>query len=167
MTEHTNDDWATLLPCPFCGADPEWRYKGNEYSKSRSITIRCPKCRFERTDAAMRHDFNWLERVSAEAWNRRAALAQPSAEPVRCTRCGRYEDGSRQCPNGDPACPIKAAAGVPAVHPPSGDPRHSMRDDEAFRQHQRDRIAEAQRHDAEQAKPSLTSGAKGLGDAQG
>lgn len=36
--------------------------------------------------------------------------------------------------------------------------RKTRADDEAFQQHQRDRIAEAQRHDAEQAKPKLTDG---------
>ena len=37
---------------------------------------------------------------------REAIAAQPAANPLeRCSRCGRYEDGSRPCPNGDAQCP--------------------------------------------------------------
>jgi hypothetical protein len=31
-----------------------------------------------------------------------------SAVIWRCPRCGRYEDGSRPCPNGDSKCPVAA-----------------------------------------------------------
>lgn len=60
-----------LLPCPFCGALPVVTTTGNAFTARRSITVRCPKCRVQRTDAALRHDFEWLENVAAEGWNQR------------------------------------------------------------------------------------------------
>ena len=65
------DQIIDLLDCPFCGAHPEVKHIGNAYTKSRKITIRCPSCRVERTDATIRFDFVWLERVAEEHWNQR------------------------------------------------------------------------------------------------
>jgi hypothetical protein len=42
---------------------------------------------------------------------RERASSVVSSFVARCSRCGRYEDGLRQCPNGDPACPVAAAKG--------------------------------------------------------
>ena len=67
-----------LMPCPFCGGKPELQHIGNNYTKKRSIRIKCKQCRCERTDAALRHDFDWLENMAAENWNQR-----PSACIVR------------------------------------------------------------------------------------
>jgi len=61
-----------LLPCPFCGSEPEILRKGNDHRPKRSITIRCKGCRVERTDAAIRHSMDWLERVATEQWNERS-----------------------------------------------------------------------------------------------
>jgi hypothetical protein len=61
-----------VLPCPFCGAEPQWRHQGNEHTKSRRLVIHCPECRVERVNGAIRNDFAWLERISVEQWNRRA-----------------------------------------------------------------------------------------------
>jgi hypothetical protein len=52
-----------------CGGEPEIIRIGNEYTRSRKITIRCPKCRIERTNAAIRQGFDWLEKISIEQWN--------------------------------------------------------------------------------------------------
>lgn len=71
--ETWNGATAEVLSCPFCGADPEWRHQGNDHTKSRRLTIRCPECRVERVNGAIRNDFAWLERISVEQWNRRAA----------------------------------------------------------------------------------------------
>lgn len=63
-----------LLPCPFCGGLPEIRHIGNDCSQKRKITIRCPRCRIERTDATLSHPgFDWLDKVGAENWNQRPA----------------------------------------------------------------------------------------------
>ena len=61
-----------LLDCPFCGCDNiELSHIGNDHTKSRKINVKCKGCRASRTDAALRHNFDWLEGVAVTAWNRR------------------------------------------------------------------------------------------------
>lgn len=60
-----------LLSCPFCGGEPEVKHIGNDRSKKRAIEVKCTGCRVKRTDAAIRFDFFWLEKVAAENWNQR------------------------------------------------------------------------------------------------
>lgn len=60
-----------MLPCPFCGNDPEILFIGNNYTKSRKVTIKCKKCRVQRTDAALRFDHEWVARNAIEQWNER------------------------------------------------------------------------------------------------
>ena len=60
-----------LLLCPFCGGEPELLHIGNDYRKNKKIKIKCSGCRVEITNAALSHDFIWLETISAEHWNRR------------------------------------------------------------------------------------------------
>lgn len=70
-----------LLDCPFCGSDPAVEYIGNDFTKKRSIKIKCKKCRVQRTDAALKHDFNWLEGVAVENWNKRARPVWQKVHP--------------------------------------------------------------------------------------
>lgn len=63
-----------LQRCPFCNGLPEVRRIGNDHTKKRAITIRCPSCRVERTDAALHQGFEWLETVAAKNWNTRSAV---------------------------------------------------------------------------------------------
>jgi len=65
-----------LSNCPFCGSEPIIKHIGNDYTKTRSIEIKCPKCRIKRIDAALRYDFSWLEKVAAGNWNQRFAYNQ-------------------------------------------------------------------------------------------
>lgn len=63
-----------LLPCPFCGGTPIWFRKGNGFTKSQQITVKCPMCRIERTDAILNgrwHTIEWLENVAIKNWNQR------------------------------------------------------------------------------------------------
>lgn len=60
-----------LMSCPFCGGEPDLQHIGNDYTKKRKIKIKCKKCRCERTDAALRHGFDWLENVAIKNWNQR------------------------------------------------------------------------------------------------
>ena len=61
-----------LLPCPFCGSEKvELSYKGNAYTKTRSVTIKCKNCAVKRTIGAIRYDLEWCERKAIEAWNQR------------------------------------------------------------------------------------------------
>ena len=57
--------------CPFCGDRPYVMPKGNMHTKKRSVTVKCKKCRIQRTDAALSHGFEWLYRVAADNWNKR------------------------------------------------------------------------------------------------
>lgn len=68
----SNQELERLLPCPFCGGEPEMLRKGNNHRPKRSITIRCKGCRVERTDAAIRHGMDWLEHIATEHWNQRS-----------------------------------------------------------------------------------------------
>ena len=61
-----------LKRCPFCGTYPEVQHIGNDHTKKRSIVVRCPKCRIQRTDSAIRYDFRWLAGVAEKNWNQRA-----------------------------------------------------------------------------------------------
>ena len=62
---------ADLLPCPFCGCAPKIEQRGNDLTTTRRITIKCPSCRIQRTDAALRNNMEWLESVAIAHWNRR------------------------------------------------------------------------------------------------
>lgn len=62
-----------LLICPFCGGKPIVKHIGNNFTKSRKVEIKCPDCRIKRVDAALNHDFDWLEKVAIEGWNQRIA----------------------------------------------------------------------------------------------
>lgn len=72
-----------LLPCPFCGSEPEKIFIGNQYTKKRSIEVKCHKCRCKRVDAAIHHSHDWLDEVSTKNWNQRpeeSALHSVEAE---------------------------------------------------------------------------------------
>ena len=60
-----------LLPCPFCGGQPDVKHIGNDHSKKRFIEVKCPDCRIQRRDGAIRYGFDWLENIVAEHWNQR------------------------------------------------------------------------------------------------
>ncbi|WP_273886060.1 Lar family restriction alleviation protein, partial [Serratia liquefaciens] len=62
---------SALLPCPFCGGTPKLHQQGNDYTSKRKLTIKCPDCRVQLTNGAIRNDMAWLERITIEAWNTR------------------------------------------------------------------------------------------------
>lgn len=77
-----NTELSELLDCPFCGGRPVAFLRGNEYlnknGKKVSITIRCPKCRIERTDAVLKNSIEWLEEVAIKNWNDRSNAFSPT-----------------------------------------------------------------------------------------
>jgi len=60
-----------LLDCPFCGGRPIAYLQGNEYSKKRTITIKCEKCLVRRTTGAISQPNEWLEEKAIQLWNSR------------------------------------------------------------------------------------------------
>ena len=73
MSEAKNDESGLndLLCCPFCGGEPKKTFIGNNFTKKRSIEIKCTSCRVKRVDAAIHHSHEWLDGVITELWNKR------------------------------------------------------------------------------------------------
>jgi hypothetical protein len=61
-----------LSACPFCGGKAAARYVGNDHTKKRSIMVRCTVCRITRTDSMLKHEWDWLENIAIEGWNKRS-----------------------------------------------------------------------------------------------
>jgi len=55
-----------LLPCPFCGGEPEIKRTG----KFR-LKIRCKKCFMGLEQATLRLGLDWLKNQLFESWNNR------------------------------------------------------------------------------------------------
>ena len=66
-----------VLGCPFCGTKPEIIIIGNNHTAKRKVTIKCPNCRVQRTDAGIITPLTTLMRVAIEQWNKRVA-GQPN-----------------------------------------------------------------------------------------
>jgi len=64
-----------LLLCPFCGGEPTVKHIGNDHSRVRKLEIACSICRIKRIAATLKHDFEWLEDIEAENWNKRVGLS--------------------------------------------------------------------------------------------
>ena len=60
-----------LLPCPFCGGSAEMTFKGNDYTRKKSVTIKCSNCRAQRTDGAIRYSHEWCAKKAISYWNQR------------------------------------------------------------------------------------------------
>ena len=65
-----------LLLCPFCGNKPDLIFIGNNHTKSRKVTVKCNKCRIQRTDAALRNEHEQVARWAIEHWNDRSPSKQ-------------------------------------------------------------------------------------------
>ncbi|MGN6656022.1 MAG: Lar family restriction alleviation protein [Rhodanobacter sp.] len=77
MIDHR--DVSDLSDCPFCGARPSLHPQGNDFTRSRKLTIKCTGCRIQLTHAAITHDFEWLRDHIKRDWNRRAASGDEHA----------------------------------------------------------------------------------------
>ena len=61
----------SLLSCPFCGAEPQLTFIGNDYSKSRTVEIKCKGCRVKMVNSGIIMGGEQLAKVSIEKWNKR------------------------------------------------------------------------------------------------
>jgi hypothetical protein len=68
---HTDE---RLLPCPFCGAKPEFKMIGNEHTKKRSVEISCTTsgCFGMQRVGAIYKTHGWCYEEALEKWNKRA-----------------------------------------------------------------------------------------------
>lgn len=64
-TEHN------LKPCPFCGSVPVWYFKGNDYTPSRTVVIKCHKCGVEMKMRGRSFGVQHLAARITEKWNTR------------------------------------------------------------------------------------------------
>jgi Restriction alleviation protein Lar len=66
-----------LVACPFCEGMPEMELIGNGHTIKRAVTVRCPQCRCQRTDAALRLSMEDLIVIATDNWNKRPTPTKP------------------------------------------------------------------------------------------
>jgi hypothetical protein len=57
--------------CPFCGGTPEIITIGNEFTKKRSVEIKCTSCYTKQITGAIRNSIDWCTKTAIEKWNKR------------------------------------------------------------------------------------------------
>lgn len=62
---------ANIMDCPFCGGSVDVIRMGNNYTKRRSITLKCNRCRVSLTNSGIRMTLEELVEVSTIQWNQR------------------------------------------------------------------------------------------------
>lgn len=60
-----------LLPCPFCGGEAKKTFIGNDFTKKRSVEIKCTKCFTKQVTGAIRNNHDWCDKKGTEQWNQR------------------------------------------------------------------------------------------------
>lgn len=61
-----------LLPCPFCNSNVEKIFIGNDYTKKRSVVIKCKTCCLEMSISALKNNHRWCEEEITKKWNKRS-----------------------------------------------------------------------------------------------
>lgn len=66
-------DGITLKPCPFCGGEPEYIERGNEYMGIKETNVRCKRCNTKQVHKwiRMKFDFDEVRRLTVDGWNKR------------------------------------------------------------------------------------------------
>jgi len=64
-----------LLPCPFCGHDPEMFQIGQN-----RVKIKCTNCLVEKEQKVLRQSTDWLKEQMAIWWNNRFLIPE---EPIK------------------------------------------------------------------------------------
>lgn len=71
MIHNYKDTCEELKPCPFCGGTPIWYLKGNDYTKKRTIVVKCPDCGTTQELGLVHLTTEWGCEKAIENWNRR------------------------------------------------------------------------------------------------
>lgn len=74
-----------LLPCPFCGAEPEMVQIGQN-----KIRIKCPECLVEKEQKVLRQTVDWLKGKMVAWWNSRMPTQPTSSQ--KTTHDDIYDD---------------------------------------------------------------------------
>jgi len=76
ITNSSEFEAEELLACPFCGSDPEIKFIGNDYTKSRKAEIKCTNafCGVIAISAGIRANSEQVGRWVIEKWNIRTSL---------------------------------------------------------------------------------------------
>ena len=85
-----------LDACKCCGGDSEIIFTGNEHTKSRKVTIKCTKCRLQRTDAAIRQSHELIARKCIELWNTRPEQPELSDEQINNVLSRIYDENTAE-----------------------------------------------------------------------
>jgi len=64
-------DQSKLNPCPFCGGVAEMSQSGRN-----SLTVKCKDCKVTRKQSFLHKDWEWLENIQVEWWNKRVMKAR-------------------------------------------------------------------------------------------
>lgn len=62
-----------LKPCPFCGGSAVRKFTGNDYTKSRKVTVSCKGCHCTMVVGAIRFSHEWCDKTVIEKWNNRVS----------------------------------------------------------------------------------------------
>lgn len=57
---------AVMLPCPFCGGEPEIKQTGRN-----KLKLKCKRCVIGIEQKTLRYGLDWLEKRMIEDWNKR------------------------------------------------------------------------------------------------
>jgi len=57
---------AVMLPCPFCGGEPEIKQTGRN-----KLKLKCKRCIIGIEQKTIRYGLDWLEKRMIEDWNKR------------------------------------------------------------------------------------------------
>ena len=98
VKRYGSDNEIELLPCPFCGSDPQVVYTGNDLRESRAVTIQCSNsgCRISRTDRTLRKTFSWLEDIAVNGWNMRVNTCEFTEEELQAEAQAQREEDLRE-----------------------------------------------------------------------
>lgn len=70
-----------MLPCPFCGADGEIYFIGNNASlKGRKDVATCSNkdCRCKIVNSTLKNNTEWVANITLSAWNKRVSSIRDS-----------------------------------------------------------------------------------------
>jgi hypothetical protein len=72
LLNKSNVEGLVMEPCPLCKKEVSKAFIGNNYTKKRSIEIKCRPCNLTMKMSALRFSHEWLDEQITTTWNNRA-----------------------------------------------------------------------------------------------